>query len=217
MADQSTCVALAPVRRINVGEIRCASCGTAKGSLKKCARCGQVTYCGTACQKKDLHLHKRWCRAAQVSRSCEKCKILAADLPREIIIDGSWTTIQPTDLDFHSFVVVFHFPTEQKVQLHGDAAAFAHSLLEAGADTIMFRDRICLPGIWQENFLIDKIHYKFLQRTNTCRGCQTSVYDDCCLICSKCKGPSCVDCISKMICGESSSFRCADCMTEVFI
>jgi hypothetical protein len=43
----------------------CGHCGTTSDQLKKCARCGQVSYCGKECQTKAWKSHKKACKQKQ--------------------------------------------------------------------------------------------------------------------------------------------------------
>ena len=52
----------------------CAACG--QPTSKKCAGCGQVSYCSHACQKRGWKRHKKVCRPPTEMATSEVCKVL---------------------------------------------------------------------------------------------------------------------------------------------
>jgi hypothetical protein len=49
----------------------CAACGAVRAALKRCAACGLVEYCDSACQNTHWRQHKRSCRAAVAAATAE--------------------------------------------------------------------------------------------------------------------------------------------------
>jgi hypothetical protein len=50
----------------------CTACGVHDAPLSKCAACGQVAYCGKACQRKDWPSHKPRCAALKEMSHAER-------------------------------------------------------------------------------------------------------------------------------------------------
>ena len=58
----------------NMEPAPCATCG--QPTSKKCAGCGQVSYCSHACQKRGWKRHKKVCRPPADMATSEVCKVL---------------------------------------------------------------------------------------------------------------------------------------------
>ena len=58
--------------------LTCIVCGKGGGSIKSCAKCFSVSYCGKECQVKDWTRHKRFCVPVMIKDFGEKGRGLVA-------------------------------------------------------------------------------------------------------------------------------------------
>lgn len=166
--------------------------------LKHCSKCRSAKYCGTSCQQNDWSRHKKWCRAAQDAKKCERCAEFPSD---KLIIHGDGVRLEGSSpRDFFSNHLPFPPHTPTILMYHAPFSQLARTILGIRipnhVDTLFWWKGGIHTGTWSEHFGKEQLSRLLSKGAECCVCLEVPVSKQ--ISCGTCSTMTCWDCAKKL-------------------